>query len=160
MMLRAADMSDWARLFHWRNHPSTVAMSGSAPVSLATHLAWFTETLSQGAKSQLPTRRIWVAHDPQRSCYVGMIRLDTDEPKTGRISIIIDPAQRGLSYGETLLHDGLAAIADTTKVSTVTAAVRETNTASLRLFAGAGFRPSPIPTEPDTFVFLTKRITR
>lgn len=131
LRLRDAVFGDWARLFAWRNDDDAVAASRNTEViSLDAHLTWLRNTLAT------PNIRILIAHDVQRSVYVGYLRLAI-LGDTANVSIAVDAKERGKGYGLMMLHQGRLFCANGPR--TWIADVRNTNIASLRLFVDAGF---------------------
>lgn len=126
MMLRPATMDDAKAVLEWKNDPLALAMSkNTKPISVAGHMAWFEQSLA-GA-----FREILIAHEDARP--VGMVRFDRDDDDL-YVSINVAPAERGRGYGRRMLDMALS------PNQSYVAEIRPENTASLRLFAGCGFR--------------------
>jgi len=132
--LRPAQKSDWARLFFWRNHPSTRAQFvNGEPVSLAAHVTWMENILASDQA------RLFVAADSERSVTVGTARLDLDtKKKSATVSLTVDPEQRGRGYASQILRK-LEVQAGLLKVEKLVATVFEGNASSLRAFADAEY---------------------
>lgn len=131
LLLRAARASDAAFVLECRNDPDAVrhSMTGSA-VAAGDHLSWFERRLAH------PESPLWVGEvDGVR---VGNVRLDVDGP-VGEVGIAVHPSARGAGHGRALLAAMLAESARAGLVREVVARVHRDNTASLRLFRGAGF---------------------
>lgn len=141
VQLRLAALSDWARLYAWRNDALTRSMfKHSEPVSLAEHMAWLTETLEK------PYVRLFVATVGDKP--IGTVRLDRDrhEPRYdgwAEVSLTVEPRSRGVGYAERIVG---RVVADNTwsacsYLSGLLAEVKPENLASLRAFAACGFLP-------------------
>lgn len=135
--VRAASLDDARRLWEWRNDPVTRQMSlNHDRVAFADHLRWYESSLAS------PHRVILVAEIEERP--VGMCRFDIDEGQPGRaeVSINIAPTERGCGIGGSVLDASLVALrARHPEVTTITATIRDENSASIRLFLRSGFTP-------------------
>lgn len=145
VVVRRARDDDRDLLFAWRNDPVSVATSGSrAPVDAATHATWFAGVLAD------PNVMLLIGEVDGRP--IGMTRFDIDR-QSGHavVSINLDPGDRGRDLARPFLLAAVdAARAD--RSGRIDAVVRPDNAASLRLFAGAGFRRSGMD---DEFVHFT-----
>lgn len=131
LSVRPAHEGDVALLLAWRNDPVTRAASlDSGVVSEQSHRTWFSSVLAD------PTRRILIGMSDDRP--IGMVRFDTREDGI-EVSINLSPDARGQGASRPLLDAGVAEL-DAPPGTTLLASIRESNTASLRLFHGAGFR--------------------
>jgi spore coat polysaccharide biosynthesis protein SpsF len=132
--LRPADAGDSDDLLAWRNDPDAVRQSVSGrPVELDEHSRWLAERLDD------PATRIWIAELDGRR--VGSVRIDVTNG-VGAVSIVIAPEARGRGLGKAMLHMLLERFEDDFQVEALEALVHHDNTASQRLFTGAGFRPA------------------
>ena len=148
---RPASMDDAARLFVWRNDPVTRQFSKRIePIMFADHLIWLAKQLKSDKAM------IVVAHDAQRSAYVGMYRVDKDK-KRGLVSIAIGAEQRGHGYASVLIQSAIkGSIA--AGLDRLVAEIREDNGPSLRAFWSEGFRPTR--TAGDGFIVLEKELVQ
>jgi UDP-2,4-diacetamido-2,4,6-trideoxy-beta-L-altropyranose hydrolase len=131
--VRPATIEDEAKMYVWRNHPSTrSASTNSASIDWASHSVW--------------VRR--VIKDPKRFLLVGLvgaietgvIRFDCAGANTREVSLYLDPDMHGLGLGTALLLAGEAHICrqlgdDTTFV----ADILENNSASCKTFSSCGY---------------------
>lgn len=123
MKVRPATMEDALDVLEWRNDPTTRAMSRTTDVvEREGHLAWFERTIGSDRTSLLIGE-----HEGHK---VGMVRIDAD----GEVSINLNPASRGKG----LARPFLTAALDTAEGPFI-AEIKPENTASIRLFEGAGF---------------------
>src|SRR5690606_22792295 len=131
--VRAARPDDSRSLWEWRNDPVSRENShSSAEVPFRDHDAWFTHSLSSAR------RRIYIALD-ENEARIGMVSFDADA-KRALVSINLAPDARGRGASHPLLEAALDAFhLDRPAVVEVIAEVKESNVASLRLFAAAGF---------------------
>lgn len=156
--LRRADENDWARLWHWRNDPVTLAnFKDSNPVLLNEHVAWLRDTLI------IKTRRLFVLQQSEAIAgdnawstlaqavgaakvrCVGTARADLVTTVSGvhvDCSITIAPERRGKGYADVLIGLFLAVLdASDWTMHSQRAYVRLSNVSSLRAFAAHGFAP-------------------
>ncbi len=125
--LRPATIADGQQLFDWRNDPHTRAMSGeTGALDFSAHKTWLAAALKN------PARRILIGEIENRA--IGMLRFDRDGDGEV-VSINLAPEARGKGLSAALLRAGMAQGAQTPLL----AFIRAENTASLRLFVGAGF---------------------
>jgi spore coat polysaccharide biosynthesis predicted glycosyltransferase SpsG/RimJ/RimL family protein N-acetyltransferase len=150
LAVRPATAADAELLRAWRNDPLTRMYSRSgAPVELATHLGWLTGTLRRS------DRLLLVASDARGP--VGTVRWDQGDDDW-EVSITVAPERRGESLSGPLLAAGEAYLAGTSAVPCrCTATVREDNTASRRLFVGAGYLVDT-PVDADGFRGYAKQL--
>ena len=121
MILRRASRADAADMLAWRNDPTTRAMSrNSEAITEGEHIVWLETALAD------PHCVLFIAEEG--SDKLGMVRVDR-----GEVSINVSPAFRGNGYGKRLLSMAVA------RFGMLQAHVRSENTASRRLFEGAGF---------------------
>lgn len=135
LTFRAATMDDAARLYAWRDDPTTRAASkNQRPVSFREHYDWLRGVL------QTDVTRLFLVWHQHQSVWVGSCRLD----RKGRgveISLTVDPRQRGKGYASQILQRAMV-IATDLHAEKLTATVRQDNHASLRAFWERGFRPT------------------
>lgn len=138
--LRPAALSDYGRLFAWRNDPVTVAGCLTPQrVKLKDHMEWLRKTLDR------KTVQLYVALDSRGP--VGTGRIDYDAKKqTAELSLTIDPRRRGQGLASALISQ-LLQHARNEQAAHVLARVKEENDASLRAFAGCGFWPKAYESE-------------
>lgn len=135
--LRSARLADWARLFDWRNHPSTYQYFDTPePITLEAHLLWLDAIILEGG-------RLFIIEAQTRDAreHVGTIRLDAvlDQPEAKTISITIDAQARGRRYGHLALEK-LIERTSRPESCVLYADIHLDNYPSLRLFASAGFQ--------------------
>ncbi len=159
MIARRATAADSANLHAWRNDPLTRSWSvRTAEVPLADHEPWLAATLAN------PDRLLLVIEHEDRP--VAVVRFDRLDPgdlaheptlrRTGahEVNITVAPAERGRGLGGSVLAAAEEALPPG---EAVLARVHSDNTASLRLFRGAGYRPDPAFPRDGVFEFLLKR---
>lgn len=145
MKARPATYDDWARLYTWVNDHETRQNSLSVdPIKLPDHLAWFERTLNDQERA-----RLWIVVDALSACDpsapIGVLRVERDLAhgrQVGVVSISLDSRWRGRGRAvpmirmlPALVHEGW------TDVTHLQAKVLDSNVASLRAFAEAGYRP-------------------
>jgi UDP-2,4-diacetamido-2,4,6-trideoxy-beta-L-altropyranose hydrolase len=135
--LRAATMLDAERLWQWRNHPATRAVSRQQDeIPLAAHRQWLQRLLEAGRS------RLHVASLGGQD--FGVIRFDPLHDDTWEVSLYLAPQLHGLGLGTALLRAGEAALRhDLGAPLHVHAEVLPGNTGSRRLFESAGYRQQP-----------------
>lgn len=141
--LRRAEMSDWARLFSWRNEPTTVAASKAGKIALEDHMAWIAAVLDD------EDRALFVARDETQSLTVGTGRLDYQSgngkknvPPTVEFSLTVDHRYRGAGYATAIVAGLVSESLNIWGTDAVMGAdVKVANAASLRAFAENGFWP-------------------
>lgn len=132
--LRPASVADSDRLWRWRNDPDARAASlDKNPVPWERHEEWFARTLAS------KDRIILIAED-EDGAPVGMVRFDREPDGAASVSINIAPDSRGSGVGKAVLAAALDAYASAHPERPLRALIRESNSASLRLFAGQGFK--------------------
>ena len=136
LTIRPATELDSRELFEWRNDPQTRAVSLSTDEVLwEDHERWFAASLVN------PGRHIYVCHatveDKEES--IGMVRFDLDEAQA-EVSINLNPSARGRGFGSLALTTGIERfLSDQPHVRQLTAQIRDSNGASVAVFAKAGF---------------------
>lgn len=137
LVVNRASMSDWARLYAWRNHPTSRAMFlQTKPVTLRTHLAWLLGILGDDDVF------LAIVRDTARATYVGTFRLDRVRKGNDgwlECTVTVDPGQRGRGYGTDLVRLITASVPGNWPMWPLRARVKAHNYASLRAFADAGF---------------------
>lgn len=130
LSLRRADPGDAQRIYQWRNHPSTRAVSGDpAEISWDTHRDWYERALANAS------RALFVAMIGDLA--VGVIRFDRRDDGYHEISLFLDPALHGLGLGRRMLRAGEAALGPGARFL---AKVVEDNLRSREMFATSGYR--------------------
>ena len=130
LVLRSATLDDAADLLQWRNDIATRENSLSTePVSPDTHAAWLTASLAN------PDRILLIGMEG--AAKIGSVRFDRIGGERARctVSIMIAPAARGRRMGRELLMAACRSVAP----RTLEATIKDTNGASLRIFAACGF---------------------
>lgn len=149
LSLRHARESDSRLLLDWRNDPGSREASGNrAGVTTKEHAAWFEAVLAD------PDRHLLIAE--AGGAAVGQVRLERRRGYRYELSVSVDREHRGQGLGATLIAGACEWAWLATDAAAVDARVREENQASLRAFAGAGFRASG----PSSKGFLTLELTR
>lgn len=111
MIVRAARADDSARLFAWRNDPTTVAMSGTgSPVAWQDHAAWYQAALAA------TTRAIFIGE--QNGVAIGTVRFDEAKTRNeAEVSINLAPEIRGRGMSRPLLNAAMRAYRPVSAVS-------------------------------------------
>lgn len=131
---RAATPADSDRLLAWRNDPVTRRWSvNQDPVPQDVHRAWLAKALA--------TRHLLIAEEAGTP--VAVVRFDPSVPGEVEVSITLAPHARGRGLARPVLEAAHDHLTDTR----VLARVHRDNTASRRLFASAGYRPTQRPAE-------------
>lgn len=127
LTLRPATPEDAGRLLEWRNDPDTRAASvNESTVDWQVHIKWFEASLSS------PTRRLLIAEEGMVP--VGVLRFDTIGD-VEELSWIVAPEARGRGIAKRMLK-----LAAEMARRRMIANIKETNTASQRAAAAAGFK--------------------
>ncbi len=132
---RLAQLSDWARLYAWRNDPEACEQFLSGPVTLSEHMDWLRKTVAdERVQLFVVTALSWAgtalaSHTPVATC-----RIDAD----GGVSIAVAPEHRRKGYAS-VIASHLVGFG-----KPLYALVKVTNIASLRAFASAGFTYSGV----------------
>ncbi|MGX7823583.1 GNAT family N-acetyltransferase [Actinokineospora sp. 24-640] len=136
---RPATPADSDRLLAWRNDPVTRHWSVNQDlVPQAVHETWLATALT--------TRHLLIAEESGTP--IAVIRFDPTAPGEVEVSITLAPQARGRGLARPVLEAAHDHLTDTR----VLARVHRDNTASRRLFASAGYRPTQRPAE-DGFDF-------
>ena len=130
--VRPAQARDRDRMFEWRNHPQTRAVSrNTAPLSRSGHAAWFASVLADGSRMLVIGE---LAGEP-----VGVVRFDIVED-TAEVSIYTVPVNGGQGRSAELLLAAERLLCRTRpEVRSLRAEVLEGNVPSQRLFASAAY---------------------
>jgi UDP-2,4-diacetamido-2,4,6-trideoxy-beta-L-altropyranose hydrolase len=136
LFLRNATRRDLDLTFRWANDPVVRSQSfHSQLISLETHQQWFHNLLARS------NARLYLAELPGRATPVGQVRFQQDPGPEWIVGILIAPEHRGHGHAAHLLRLGIARLrAETDPTATFLARIKPDNTASLHLFATAGFR--------------------
>lgn len=132
--VRTASILDAEDLRLWRNDESTRAASVSRSiVSWADHVRWFTEVLADDR------RRVYISEEKGEK--VGMCRFDlSDDDLAAEVSINLNPEFRGRGLARPVLKESIARFrSDIVRPISLTATIRPSNGASIRLFGSVGF---------------------
>lgn len=131
--VRPAGDGDGPDLLAWRNDPVARAASiDQRPVSPETHVAWFARVLAD------PQRHLYIGEDASGAS-IGMVRFDDGPDGDAEVSINLGAEVRGRGFGRELLREAISAHRRDAGLRTLRARIRVGNTASVRLFRGAGF---------------------
>jgi spore coat polysaccharide biosynthesis predicted glycosyltransferase SpsG/ribosomal protein S18 acetylase RimI-like enzyme len=133
LRVRPATAEDSALAHVWRNHEATRRMSvDPAAIDEAGHQQWWQACLVAGDRRLL----IGLVGDVP----IGVTRVDRQANGAAVVSLYLDPALHGLGLGTALLRAGEEAwCAQAGREVTFEATVLDTNAASKRLFAAAGY---------------------
>lgn len=132
----AAERRHSGRLFGWRDHPSTRAVSRSTdPITWSDHVKWLDSTLSR------EDRLLLVAY--YRGDAIGTVRFDERVAGQWEASITLAPAHRGRGFGLPVLRAGIRSLVEAKSAREITATIAENNAASQSVFRSAGFSPGP-----------------
>jgi RimJ/RimL family protein N-acetyltransferase len=144
---RAVTMAD-ARLLHeWRNDPTTRARSrNAAPIEFPAHLEWLTRALADSDRELLLIER---GRDA-----IGTVRWDRLGGADVEVSITVAPGFRGQGLSEAVLRAAESALR-VQRPTRLVATVHESNAASARLFARAGYLPD-LPPDGSGFARFAK----
>jgi RimJ/RimL family protein N-acetyltransferase len=132
LALRAATVADARRMFDWRNHEETRAVSGNAEkIPWPAHTAWLDRVLADAQ------RHLFVAEIGGDA--VGVIRFDVDADQQAEVSLYLDPSLTGLGLGPRLLAAG-ETLMNTRQVAAFRARVLGGNDRSRQMFERSGYR--------------------
>lgn len=133
--MRCARQEDCEPLLEWRNHPETRRyFLDSSVVAPAMHKEWFIATLKN------PFSHLLIGEDSSERA-VGVVRFD-QKGSFADTSIYLRPQTRGQGLGLPLLEAAVQWLKVNTTVEVICANVLAANTASLKIFAAAGFTRS------------------
>jgi spore coat polysaccharide biosynthesis predicted glycosyltransferase SpsG/L-amino acid N-acyltransferase YncA len=133
--LRPAVMGDARQLWTWANDRHVREMAfDSEPITWTDHVEWLRRRLVDGGS------RIYLADDGVTGAW-GQVRFDPVGDGEVVTDVSIDPNRRGQGLGAPLLVAATARLSeDCVGLGQVTARIKGINRASVRAFAGAGFR--------------------
>ncbi|WP_020499378.1 GNAT family N-acetyltransferase [Sciscionella marina] len=133
MRIRPARAEDAALLLELRNDPDTRRSSvHTGVVTEQEHRAWLQQSLTR------TDRMLLIAE--QDGAPIGTVRFDLEEPETWELSITLAPDRRGHGRAGPVLQAAQDYLTEQRRVRSIRARVRTGNTASLALFARAGYR--------------------
>jgi spore coat polysaccharide biosynthesis protein SpsF len=126
--LRLATADDARTLYDWRNDPGTRAASFTSDLVVwEDHVAWLSRRLAD------PAVRLWIADG------VGTVRAERVAPGVAELHVTVAPEARGQGRAAPLLDAAALAAGRALGVRRVFGRVKESNVASQRAFARAGF---------------------
>jgi RimJ/RimL family protein N-acetyltransferase len=131
--LRPATMNDSETLFAWRNDPGTLACFRSTEaVPREDHNNWMQYSVAQG----YPLHLVLIAEGTLGK--IGVVRFDTarNDVMKFEVSLTIAPPHRGKGMAAGILGRACGFMDE----YTLTAAIRDDNTASQRAFERCGFQ--------------------
>ena len=136
--IRLATAEDAALVWPWRNSESTRRyFFNSCQVSLNAHVMWWNESLSN------PKRVLLLGKLDEKE--FGVVRYDIDDSSHAKVSIYLNPEMTGRGLGECLLRAGQDwFLQNHPEVKTMSAEIKATNIASLRIFQANGFQEQHI----------------
>ncbi len=137
---RFAQPTDAQLYFDWANDPDTRRQSfNSAPISLETHIAWFTRKL-------VDSNALLLVFENESSQPVGQVRFErtpvADMPDEIIIGLSVDASQRGKGLASQLIEQGCAVCRKQWGAVTIHAYIKPENQTSARAFERASFRLS------------------
>lgn len=151
MDIRKAQLSDSEDIFSWRNDPKTRAASlNTEVVAWEGHQRWYTTALSS------PSIILYIAQDGEhRTTSIGMCRFNlSQDGMAAEVSINLNPEFRGKNLSQKVLNLSIKkAYEDNPGLQKITATIRETNVASMKIFLSEFF----IPTRNEDGVVLLER---
>ncbi len=131
--LRRARLDDRDAVFAWRNDPAARAASlDDRPLEADAHNVWFTRAVAD------PNRIFLIAE--HLGAAVGLVRFDRMEDGAWRVSILINPQERGRGFGAPLLAHGTDYVREVAPHARFRAEIREGNVASERIFSRCGYQ--------------------
>jgi UDP-2,4-diacetamido-2,4,6-trideoxy-beta-L-altropyranose hydrolase len=132
LRLRRVRKADCRQLWEWANDPEVRPVSfATEPISWERHLQWFNSKLCD------PNSVLYLVVDAA-DIPTGQVRYQIDKLRA-EVSISIAPQFRGKGYGQIVLEMATEDLFRTTAAMQIDAFVKPNNTASLRLFARAGY---------------------
>jgi len=132
LRLRHVQEKDCRQLWEWANDPAVRPVSfATEPISWERHLEWFNSKLCD------PNAVLYLVVD-SGGLPAGQVRFQMDKIRAA-VSISLAPQFRGKGYGEVVLKKATDDLFRTTAVTQIDAYVKPNNTASLGLFARAGY---------------------
>jgi UDP-2,4-diacetamido-2,4,6-trideoxy-beta-L-altropyranose hydrolase len=132
LLLRRVQEKDCRQLWEWANDPDVRPVSfATEPIPWERHVEWFNSKLCD------PSAVLYLVVD-SGGIPAGQVRYQIHSTKAA-VSISLAPQFRGKGYGEVVLKMAARDLSGTTAVTQIDAYVKPNNTASLRLFARAGY---------------------
>lgn len=133
MQVRSASPHDESKVLLWRNDPAVRRFSGSgAEIGAAEHADWYARKLGD------PDCHLLIGEDARGEA--GVVRYDV-AANVAKVSVYVRPERLGTGTGAALLAAGERWLSShCPSVDAISADVRADNEASIRLFAGAGYR--------------------
>jgi UDP-2,4-diacetamido-2,4,6-trideoxy-beta-L-altropyranose hydrolase len=132
LRLRRVQEKDCRQLWEWANDPDVRPVSFvTEPISWERHMQWFYTKLGD------PNAVLYVVVD-SGDAPAGQVRYQIDGA-TAAVSISLAPQFRGKGFGQLALKMATEDLFRTTATTQIDAYVKPNNTASLRLFARAGY---------------------
>ena len=137
---RSAQPADAQLYFDWANDPDTRRQSfTSNPISVETHVAWFTRKLAD-------PNALLLVFENETGEAVGQVRFEripvADMPDEIIIGVSVDAAQRGKGLASQLIELGCNVCRKQWGALPIHAYIKPDNRASARAFERAGFRLS------------------
>jgi RimJ/RimL family protein N-acetyltransferase len=131
--LRPVVERDARLLWVWANDPGTRAASYGRPrIPWTGHQAWLRRVLKR--------RKVLLFIAEAGRGPVGHIRFESTRPEIAVISLVVAPEARGKGRGAEILRRACPRAMTVLRLKRLLAWVMADNEASLRTFAGAGFR--------------------
>lgn len=131
--LRRATHEDMARIYEWRNAPSTQKYSFNAePIPWDTHVNWFKDILFCDKRILLIGE---ILHHP-----IGVLRFNLLDSDEAVVDIYLVPGEYGKGLGSKLLLAGIQWARLNTTAKMIRAEIISDNIASLKAFAKVGFK--------------------
>ena len=152
--LRDARPSDCESVFHWRNDPYLVALSGSGQtVDWDSHVSWFDRQIKEADRYFFIVERL-------DHTEIGVVRFHPTAPEELAVSIYLAPKFIGHGFGPCALAQSLSEVFSRNgKLQAVRASVLKENTPSCRMFERLGFERMSDPDEkPEIGYVLTREV--
>lgn len=134
LTVREVTAADAEAIWEWRNAGDAALMYKNQTVTpFESHLNWLTKAIAA------PNRALRMIEKGGEA--IGHVRIDQEDVSSleATVSICISPKIRGQRLARPILIKGLGSTG-TTKIHRFLATVHQDNTASIKLFVGAGFR--------------------
>lgn len=144
--LRPAALSDREDLFRWRNHPDIRRYSiHPDEIAWERHCEWLAQTLNSEC------RLLLIGESEGQT--VGVLRYDFEE-NTALVSIYLMPEKMGQGYGTPLLVAGSQWLkAHHPTLQAIKAEIAPENTASVKVFERAAYKPLSQPTQQGMLTY-------
>lgn len=132
-LARAAE-DDARLLWGWRNDPVTRAASFSpGEIPWEAHLRWYRDFLAD------PKHLILIGLEEGEP--IGVVRFDEKKPAEAEVHLIVAPEARGRGLGRKLMTAACDYASRTRGFDRILASIKESNAATRRICAAAGFGP-------------------